>query len=65
MSVRKGKLVVNGKSSLGLLTLSVTWKAKLIFKAEGEDAEIAIRKIKNYFQDPRNCLEDSPQRRER
>lgn len=59
IEIRKGKIAVNGKSILGLLVLGATWKTKLIFKAEGDDSEVAIHEIEEYFQDPENCLEET------
>lgn len=55
--IRKGRLVVDGKSILGLLLLGATWKSKLIIEVEGHDAENAIQGIEAYFLIQENCAD--------
>ena len=43
--VKKGVLEVNGKSIMGLLTLAAEKGAKLIIKANGNDAKEAIEDL--------------------
>lgn len=56
--IRKGKVVGDGKSVLGLLLLGAAWNSRLLLEAEGEDAAYAIGEIKNYFTDKTNCLDE-------
>ena len=53
----KGELVADGKSILGLLVLGASWRTKLRFEVQGEDAEHAIQAIESYFLIPENCLD--------
>lgn len=56
--VRKGRLVVDGKSILGLLLLGATRNSKLVVEAEGDDAEMAIQAIEAYFLLKENCADE-------
>ncbi len=56
--IRKNETVVNGKSILGLLTLGASWNTKLCIEVEGDDADSAIKMIKAYFQNQRNCVDE-------
>ena len=47
--VRKGKLLADGKSILGVLILGAAWKSKLEIEAVGDDAVQAIEGIKEFF----------------
>jgi phosphotransferase system HPr (HPr) family protein len=47
--IRKGKLLADGKSILGLLILGAAWKSKLEIEAVGDDAVQAIEEIKDFF----------------
>ena len=47
--VRKGKVIVNGKSILGLCMLAASWKSKLQIEAVGSDAVQAIDAIRSFF----------------
>jgi len=53
----KGEFVADGKSILGLLVLGASWRTKLRFEVQGEDAEHAIQAIESYFLIPENCLD--------
>ncbi len=47
--IRKGKVLVDGKSILGLLLLGAAWKSKLEIVAVGDDAAQAIESIEEFF----------------
>ncbi len=47
--IRKGKVLADGKSILGLLILGAAWKSKLEIEAVGDDAVQVIESIKDFF----------------
>ena len=49
ISIRKGKVLADGKSILGLLILGAAWKSKLEIEAVGDDAVQAVESIKEFF----------------
>lgn len=53
--IRKGSLVRDGKSILGLLLLEATWNSRLEIEAEGKDAAQAIEAMGAFFAEMRNC----------
>ena len=55
--IRKNEIIVDGKSVLGLLTLGASRNTKLCVEVEGTDADFAIEKIKEYFQNQKNCVD--------
>ena len=57
IKIRKGKIIADGKNIFGILLLGATWKSKLQFQAEGEDAQEAIRAIESYFSIQENCYD--------
>jgi len=58
--IRKGKLLANGKSILGLLILGAAWKSKLKIEAVGDDAVQAIEGIKEFFLNQENISGSRP-----
>lgn len=52
--IRKGKLVADGKSIMGLLILGAAWNSKLEIEAVGDDAVQAIEGIENFFLNTEN-----------
>ena len=52
--IRKGKVLVDGKSILGLLILGAAWKSKLEIEADGDDAVQAIEGIREFFLNQEN-----------
>jgi phosphocarrier protein len=55
--IRKNETIVDGKSILGLLALGVSRNEKLCIEIEGKDAELAIKMIKAYFGNQKNCVD--------
>ncbi len=56
--ILKNETVVDGKSILGLLTLGASRNTKLCIEVEGKDADFAIKKIKEYFRNQKNCVDE-------
>ncbi len=52
--IRRGKVLADGKSILGLLVLGAAWKSKLEIEAVGGDAVQAIQSIKEFFLNQEN-----------
>jgi len=55
IQIRKGRLKVDAKSVLGLLTLGASWNSKLCLEIQGPNAQGTFKKIESYFDDTRNC----------
>ena len=55
IQIRKGRLKVDAKSILGLLTLGASWNSKLCLEIKGPNAQETFKKIESYFDDTRNC----------
>ncbi|HTL46928.1 MAG TPA: HPr family phosphocarrier protein [Verrucomicrobiae bacterium] len=49
IKIRKGKLVADGKSILGLLTLGAAWKSKMEIEVCGDDADQVVERINEFF----------------
>jgi len=47
--IEKDGMTVNAKSILGIMTLAAPFGAKLLFRATGPDAEEALQKINELF----------------
>ena len=45
ISIKRGKQEVNGKSIMGILTLAADKGSRVYLKAEGDDAEEAVREL--------------------
>ncbi len=61
--IRKGKLLANGKSILGLIILGAAWKSKLEIEAVGDDAVQAIESIREFFSNQENIVVAIPKKR--
>ena len=48
IKVRKGRMVVDGKSILGILMLGAEYGNQIHIRANGEDAEAAVEKLKSF-----------------
>ncbi len=59
ISIRKGKVVADGKSVLGLLVLGAVWKSKLEIEAVGDDAVETIQSVKDFFLEQENLNSES------
>ncbi len=46
VSLKKGDVVVNAKSSLDIISAFIVYKDKLILECDGEDADSALVKVK-------------------
>lgn len=57
--IKKGRLIADGKSILGVLCLGASWKSKLLIEAIGLDADQAIERIESYFQNQDHCDDDA------
>ncbi|MCX7842043.1 MAG: HPr family phosphocarrier protein [Clostridia bacterium] len=47
--VEKDERKANAKSLLGLLSLSIASGMKIVIRAEGEDEELAVQEVEEYF----------------
>ncbi len=54
ITVLKGKIEINGKSIMGILTLAATYNTKLILKADGEDEDKAIEVLSKILESEEN-----------
>ncbi len=52
--IRKGTLVADGKSILGVLVLGAAWKSTLEIEVRGADAPQAMERIKEFFLNQEN-----------
>ncbi len=58
--IRKGKILADGKSILGLIVLGAAWNSKLEIEAVGDDAIQAIEGIKDFFLNQENISSGLP-----
>ena len=57
--IRRGSVDVDGKSILGVLVLGASWNSKLQIETAGEDAEVAVKAIEDYFRTDEHCADDA------
>ncbi len=61
--IRKGALVANGRSILGILVLGASWNSRLQIEIEGPDADDMVRAVEDYFRTDEHCADDDAMKR--
>ena len=61
--LRKGTLVADGRSILGILVLGASWNSKLQIEIEGPDADIVVKAVEAYFRTDEHCADDDAMKR--
>ena len=61
--IRKGALVADGRSILGILVLGASWNSKLRIEIEGPDADMMVKAVEAYFRTDEHCADDDAMKR--